>query len=371
MKPIKVLIVDDSVFIRVSISRLLESDPEIDVVGVAKDGREALEKIETLRPDVITLDVIMPVMDGLSALKEIMKTRPTPVVMLSSITRRGARETIAALAYGAIDFIPKPLDVTSPSAVSHIKEELISKVKVAAVSKVGAVSSEVTAEHLRRALRAPTDLFPPPSARQDRLRVAGESIVAIGASTGGPSALQIVLSGLPETFPLGIIIMQHISTGFTEALVERLDKLCHIKIVLAKDREVIEGGKAYIAPAGMNLSILKIGMTLQISLSDDPMLTSNRPSIDFAFQSVARTVAANCCAILLTGMGADGADGMKEIRETGGFTIVQDEATSVIFGMARRAIEMGGVDKVLPLNKITDEINGFAGERLRRLDKAG
>lgn len=369
MSPIKVLIVDDSVFIRVSISRLLDSDPDIKVVGVAKDGREALEKIKTLRPDVVTLDVIMPVMDGLSALKEIMKTRPTPVVMLSSITRRGARETIAALAYGAIDFIPKPLDVTSPSAISHIKEELIAKVKVAAVSKVEAASSEVTAEHLRRAMRAPADLFSPPVSRGDQGRLAGESIIAIGASTGGPSALQIVLAGLPENFPLGLIIIQHISTGFTEALVERLDKFCHIKVAIARNNELIEAGKAYFAPAGSNLRIEKTGTAFQVRLSEDPTFTSIRPSIDVAFQSIARC-AADCCGILLTGMGVDGAAGIKEIRESGGLAIVQNEATSVIFGMARRAVEMGGVDKVLPLNKITDEINGFAGERLRRLDKA-
>lgn len=368
MAPIKVLVVDDSVFIRVSIPRLLESDPDIQVIDVAKDGREAVEKVKALRPDVVTLDVIMPVMDGLTALKKIMQEAPTPVVMLSSITRRGAGETIAALANGAVDFIPKPLDVTSPSAVTKIRDEIVQKVKIAAVSKIGAVSSEVTTEHLRRAMQAPSREAPVPSVSAQA--AARRSVVAMGASTGGPSALQIVLSSLPANFPLGIMVVQHISPGFTEALVERLNSLCAISVKLARDGKEIMPGTAYFAQAGKQLLTHRFGGRLRLNLSNEPEGQPNRPSVDVTFMSVAENCRSRCCGVIFTGMGADGALGMKAIAEQGGLTIAQDEATSVVFGMAGRAIELNAVQKILPLREVAEAVINFAKKQTAELEEA-
>lgn len=370
MKSIKVLVVDDSLFIRASIPRLIKDEPDIEIIDVAKDGREAVEKVKILRPDVVTLDVIMPVMDGLAALKEIMKVAPTPVVMLSSITRRGARETIAALAAGAVDFIPKPLDVASPGAMSRIKDELIQKIKTAAISRVSAVSPEVTAEHLRRAMQVTSvaaQVVPKLKTTEEYSRKA---IVAIGASTGGPSALQIIFSSLPATFPLGIIIVQHISPGFTEALVERLDGLCPIDVKVAEDNEIIKAGTAYFAPPDQHLKVSLFVGNLLVNLDKEPEGQPNRPSVDVTFSSAAEACGSNCCGVILTGMGGDGALGMKKIKEHGGLTIAQNEATSIIFGMARRSIEVGAVDKVLPLSELTAAIVDFAREQTSWAEEA-
>jgi len=364
MKPIRVLVVDDSVFIRVSISRLLEADPDITVIDFAKDGREALEKVKKLRPDVVTMDVIMPVMDGLTALKKIIKEAPTPVVMLSSITRRGARETIAALAYGAIDFIPKPLDLMRPGAINKIRRDLISKVKVAAVSRLNAVSGKPAAEQVRQAAREGTAKL----GRVPAITYEGgrRGVVVMGASTGGPSALQTVLSALPGNFPLGIVAVQHIAVGFTDALVARLNNYSALQVKVAGDIEAVTPGTVLFAGAGKHLKLKDFNGNLVTYYSEEPADASAVPSIDVLFKSVAQNCQAHGCGVILTGMGSDGALGLKAIKDCGGFTLAQDESTSVIFGMAQRAIELDAVDRVLPLQKLSSEIIAFASGYLKR-----
>lgn len=364
MKPIKVLVVDDSVFIRVSISRLLETDPDITVMDFAKDGREAVEKVKKLHPDVVTMDVIMPVMDGLTALKRIIKEAPTPVVMLSSITRRGARETIAALAYGAIDFIPKPLDLMRPGAINKIRQELISKVKVAAVSRINAISDQPISEQMRQAIRLGTSkAMEAPALKYE---AAGRGVVAIGASTGGPSALQLILSALPKNFPLGIVAVQHIAVGFTDALVARLNNYCALQVKVAGDIEALTPGTVLFAKSGKHLKIKDFNGNLVTYYSEEPADAPALPSIDVLFKSVAQNCQADSCGVILTGMGTDGAAGLKAIKDSGGLALAQDEATSVIFGMAANAVELGAVDRLLPLQKLSTEIIAFASRYHKR-----
>ncbi len=299
-----------------------------------------------------------PVMDGLTALKKIIKEVPTPVVMLSSITRRGARETIAALSYGAIDFIPKPLDLMRPGAINKIRQELISKVKMAAVSRIKTVIGRPTSEQIRQAARPETAKIK--KSRAVSYKAAGRGVVAIGASTGGPSALQVILSGLPKNFPLGIVAVQHISAGFTDALVDRLNNYCELQVKVAGDIEAVMPGMVLFAGAGKHLKVKDFNGNLVAYYSEEPAGASTIPSIDVLFKSVAQNCQDTGCGVLLTGMGSDGASGLKAIRDNGGLTLAQDKATSVIFGMAEKAVALGGVEELMPLQGLSSAITAFA-----------
>lgn len=359
MDKIRVLIVDDSLFLRRTLPRLLESDPEIEVVGSAENGSEGLQKVQELRPDVVILDLIMPVMDGLTALRHLMRQTPTPVVMLSATTHEGARETLEALALGAIDFMPKPSGPVSLD-IHTIRAELIHKVKAAYTSNVkSAVDVGATRDRFRAIVEELSQessrivTVPPPRPG----RAGSKRLVAIAASTGGPVALQHLLAGLPTDLNAGLLIVLHIAPGFVQALADRLDSLSPLTVRQAEDGEPITPGLALIAPAGVHLMVVRRDSRLLTRLSSEPTDTLHRPSANVLFYSIADYCAAETCGVVLTGMGDDGALGLCAVHAGGGYTIAQDEATSVVYGMPRRAVELGGADISLPLDQIAAEIS--------------
>lgn len=341
-KEIKVLIVDDSPFMRELISNLLVKDPNVKIAGKAHNGQEALALTLELAPDVITMDIEMPTKDGLAALEEIMKTRPTPVIMLSSYTQSGAEATIKALEKGAIDFIAKPSGLQAVNLVS-LQEELLAKVKAAASARLG---------QQIRVSRSVKPSFDPFLAASRPLR----NLIAIGTSTGGPKALQALVPQLPGDIPAGILIVQHMPPGFTKSLAKRLDGLSQVRVKEAEDGEEIVPGLALIAPGDFHLTVRKNSVgKLTVSLNKESPKSGHRPSVDVMMSSVAQTRLPQV-GVLLTGMGADGAEGMAKIKEAGGYTIAEDASTAVIFGMPRAAIERKAVNKALPLPNIAQEI---------------
>lgn len=352
MKEIRVLVVDDSPFLRRNLPLILESANDITVIGTAANGVEAVEMAKRLRPDVITLDVLMPVMDGITALRQIMLEIPTRVVMLSSMTYEGARQTIEALSIGAVDFITKPSGSVSLD-IANIRQAIIEKVRSAATARLTSIIRRplpVTPESLTKDRCLQQEI--PTSAKKN----VRKELVAIAASTGGPAALQEVLKNLPSDLSAGLVIVQHISEGFTEALAERLSSISPLKIKVSGDHEEIRPGCGFIAPYGMHLEVKRMDGRLYTVLGREPVVSLHRPSADILFSSVAKVCGSSACAVIMTGMGADGALGIKEIREQGGVTIAQDEATSIIFGMPQMAIKNGGIDVVAPLERIAGEI---------------
>lgn len=344
---IRVLIVDDSSFLRRTLPSLLESDPDIKVIGTACDGQQGLDMAKRLRPDVITLDVLMPVMDGLTALKRIMSEVPTPVLMVSSLTTRGSRQTVEALSLGAVDYLPKP---SGPSSldIDRIKKEFIHKIKTVASAKIPSRVKPHIGSGKIVSSYGPI-VFDAPRSQNIRL-------VAIAASTGGPAALQVLLSGIPENFPAGMVIIQHIAKGFTSALAERLNNTVPLEIRVCEDFERIRPGSVLLAPTGRHLRVKHIEGGFYATLTVDPADTLYRPSADILFSSIAKECGAQTCAVIMTGMGRDGAHGIKEIKAAGGITMAQDETSSVIFGMPGAAIKTGGVDRIVPLNYLAQEI---------------
>ncbi len=347
---IKVLIVDDSAFIRILVSDMLKGDPDIEVVGTAKNGRDGLDKIAALKPDIVTLDIEMPVMNGLETLTEIMKLKSAPkVIMISSLTHKGGEVTLKALELGALDFITKPVASTVQYDVQHIKDELISKIKSISKSKglyypgprsgAGTVSSKNKTAYSGSSVSGP------------------KHIVAIGASTGGPKALQEVLTKMPEDMPASVLIVQHMPPGFTKLLSERLDSLSDIYVKEAEDGDELKQGWAYVAPGDchMLISSCRDG-NYRISISKEPPVGGHRPSVSVMMKSVAESGHKSMIAVMMTGMGKDGSEGILKIKEAGGKTIAQDESTSVVFGMPKSAINVGAIDIVAPLDKITTEI---------------
>jgi len=353
---IRVLVVDDSSFLRRNIPALLETDSEIKVVGTAADGREAINMTRKLRPDVITLDVIMPVMDGLTALRYIMREVPTPVVMVSSVTCEGTRQTMKALSLGAVDYISKPSGTTSLD-IGKIRNKLIQKIKTAFACKVKVTAPvDVNAEKFRiiiSKLSAGSTSFPQP-ARE--LSHGEKELIAIAASTGGPAALQIVLESFPSDLSAGLVIVQHIAKGFSQAMAERLNSISPLEIKVSRGNEMVRPGLGLIAPAENHLTVKKIHEKFYTVLDKEPANVLYRPSADVLFGSVAQACGKKACAVIMTGMGKDGAKGIKQIRDRGGTTIAQDEATSIIYGMPKAAIENGGIDIIAPLENISAEI---------------
>jgi two-component system chemotaxis response regulator CheB len=346
-------VVDDSLFLRRNLPRILENDPEIEVVGTAADGIKGLQKVKELRPDVVTLDLTMPVMDGLTALEHIMREAPTPVVIVSAASREGARDTLEALALGAVDFVTKPSGPVSLD-IHTVRDELVEKVKAAYVSRIKVVKGQDLIDFgkpVRSALREPGV-------------VGGKRLVAIAASTGGPMALQHLLTRLPADFNAGLVIVLHIAVGFIQPLVDRLDDLSPITVHEAQDGAPITPGVALISPTGVHLTVAhssagsghRTDVGLVARLNPEPADALHRPSADVLFHSIADCCATETCAVILTGMGNDGASGLRAIHEGGGYTVAQDEATSVVYGMPRRAVELGGVHVSLPLDRIAAEI---------------
>lgn len=347
---IKVLIIDDSAVTRMIFTELISKDPDIEVVGVAHDPIIARDKIRTLKPDVITLDVEMPRMDGLTFLEEIMAKDPLPVVMVSSLTERGCETTIKALELGAVDFVTKPrIDVAT--RLPAIIDEITEKIKTAS----------------RAVVRRPTALKPPPRIGPDAvikpprgraMIQTTDKVVAIGASTGGTEAIKDILLRMPANCP-GIVIVQHMPERFTRLFAERLNRMCTIDVREAQDGDRVIPGHALIAPGNRHMLLKRSGADYHVSIQNGPLVNRHRPSVDVLFRSVARYAGKNAIGVILTGMGDDGARGLKEMKEAGAFTIAQDERTSIIFGMPKEAIRMGGVNKIVSLDRIQDEIISF------------
>ncbi len=345
---IRVLIVDDSAFMRNAIANMLSADPEITIVGKAKDGVEAIEMNEKLNPDVITMDVEMPRMDGISALKHIMNTKPVPVIMVSSLTLEGAKVTIDALEIGAVDFIPKNLSDLSINIVK-IKDVLIQKIKQ--IGKKGLVKK-----------KQPSIISQPKQSETYKIpqRTTGErriSLVAIGTSTGGPKALQEILPKLPKDFPVPIVIAQHMPPNFTGPFAQRLNELSKISVKEASDGDLIENGVAYLAPGYGHMRLKRQkGIEVVASISPDREEFIYRPSVDALMMSVAELFPGRALGVILTGMGNDGCKGLIALKRTGGRVFAQNEETCVIYGMPKAVVDAGIADKVLPLEEIAGEI---------------
>lgn len=353
MDKIRVLVVDDSAVLRRHLPRLLETDPDIEVVGVAANGLEAIEMVKKLRPDVVTLDVLMPVMDGLAALKRIMAEAPTAVIMVSVTTQEGARETVAALAAGALDVVSKESS-RLPAEAGEKRRELLQKVRMAHAARPKIVQTAESARNKFRLLREESLRARPATGplRDGRAR----SVIAIAASTGGPAALQSIIPQLPANLNAGIVIVQHISSGFTQALAERLDGMSELRVREAGDGDPILPGLALIAPAGIHMVARRTAGRLVVGLQNEPAGTLHCPAADVLFHSLAGCAGVETCGIVLTGMGDDGAQGLRAIREAGGWTIAQDEASAIIYGMPRRAVELGGACISAALDQMPQEI---------------
>ena len=337
-----VLVVDDSAFMRKAISMMLGDDPEIEVVGTARDGIDAIEKVKLLHPDLMTLDVEMPRMDGITALKKIMKENPLPVLMVSSLTVEGARATIDALSAGAVDFIPKQLSYVSLD-ITKIKDELVAKVKAIAKNKLRAYSRPYT--NRVSALKRPS-----------LLKMNAAQIVTIGISTGGPFSLQKVVPALPVDFPVPVAIVQHMPPQFTKSLADRLDSISRLEVCEAEDGMDLTRGKVYIAPGGLHMKFRRTGGIPKVVISKDPGDTLHRPSVDVMFSSANEVFEGRVLAAVMTGMGHDGLDGARLIKESGGKIIAQDEETSVVYGMPKSIVDAELADAILPLDAIASAL---------------
>jgi two-component system chemotaxis response regulator CheB len=349
MNKTRVLVVDDSAFMRRTLPGLLADDPSIVVVGTAADGEEGVRLVKELRPDVVTMDVLMPVMDGLTALKHIMAEAPTPVVMVSSVTSEGAQATLEALSLGAVDFVTKPSGPVSLD-IAVMQRELLRKIKLAA-------GVDVTRQRFADLLKGmKVDRLSRPTAPAPRAGARDKRLVAIGCSTGGPAALQVLLPNLPGDLGASVLIVQHIAAGFTRPLAARLDGLSAITVCEAEDDMPVTPGVALISPADVHMTVARRGGVLRVRLGEEPAGTAHRPSVDVLFRSIAACCAAEACGVILTGMGDDGALGMRDMHDNGAWTLAQDEASSVIYGMPRRALELGGVSLSLALEDMAAEI---------------
>jgi two-component system chemotaxis response regulator CheB len=334
---VRVLVVDDSALMRKLIPQILQSDPSIQVVGTAMDGNFGLKKIEDLKPQVITLDLEMPGMGGLEMLKEIMRKHRLPVIVVSSHSTEGASVTLQALSLGAFDFVAKPHDVSA--RMPEIARELISKIKVAAQSR--GVQLPLMTHEFPRVEKAATPAAGGPT-----------RVVAIGVSTGGPHALQYVLSQLPADFPGTILVVQHMPEGFTEMFARRLDEICAISVKEAQSGDLLLPGRALICPGSRHLKAKKLPLGNVAVLTDDPRVNGHRPSADVLFKSVAEEFGSTTLAVIMTGMGEDGAEGMGAVKAAGGMTIAQNEESCVVFGMPKAAIERGYAVRIVSLDAL-------------------
>jgi two-component system chemotaxis response regulator CheB len=337
---IRVVVVDDSPFMRKILTRMLEKDPGIQVVETAANGEEAIEKIEKIRPDVVTLDIEMPVMNGIEALKKIMATNPLPVVVLSAISKEGADVTMEALNLGACDFMTKDMSDGLLGMASK-ENELISKVKDVAKKRVRFLTRRL--ELIKKPLLINRD------------RRTKHAILSIGASTGGPPALQHILTSFPQDFPVPVVIAQHMPKLFTQSFAQRLNSLSQIEIKEAEDREPLRPGVALIAPGDVHMGLKKNGKDVTVEFVKDTKYIY-RPSVDLLMLSTAQIYDSSAIGVILTGMGNDGLVGLKELKRKNGLVIAQDEETCVVYGMPKAVVNANIADAVLPIDKISEEI---------------
>ncbi|MFL6436313.1 MAG: chemotaxis response regulator protein-glutamate methylesterase [Terriglobales bacterium] len=337
---VRVLVVDDSALMRKLIPHILARDPQIEVVGTAMDGSFGLKKIEELKPDVITLDLDMPRMDGMETLRQITRSCRLPVVVVSAHTVNGASATFKALSLGAFDFVPKPSE-TSRAGMESIAEQLVAKVKVAAQS--GAATAPMVLPEKLRGKKSKQPSQQPPT-----------KIVAIGISTGGPNALQYVLSQLPGDFAGTILVVQHMPEGFTEMFAQRLNECCAIDVKEAHSGDVLLAGRALICPGNRHLRVRRMPLGDVAVLGDDEKVNGHRPSVDVLFQSVAQEFGSKAMGLLMTGMGEDGAEGLGSVKAAGGLTVAQDEYSCVVFGMPKAGIERGHAMRVVSLDSLAN-----------------
>ncbi len=361
---IRILVVDDSPFMRKTLQKMLEEAPDLRVVATARDGLDALEKIQEHKPDIVTLDIEMPRMDGLSCLKKIMADHPMPVLMVSSLTQEGARTTLEALSIGALDFIPKENSYASMS-ILQIQHDLQEKVRrLASSPRFHRPPSAPGAPGPAPVVHAPVALPHRPAALPKVPVPAGASLAStpqadllvIGSSTGGPKALQDILPTLPANLPVPCLIVQHMPSTFTKPFADRLDGLCQVHVKEAEQGEPLKAGTVYIAPGGIHLTYGPRGPKGCIELSPEPVGSLHRPSVDVLFLSVAELFRGQVLAGILTGMGADGAKGMEQLKLRGAYTFAESEESCVVYGMPRAAVERGCVDVVAPLSEIPGQI---------------
>ena len=354
---VRVLIVDDSSFFRRQIQKLLESDKDIEIAGIARDGKEAIEQTLALKPDVITMDIEMPVMDGIQATKEIMRQCPTPVLMFSSLTTQGAKSTLEALDAGALDFIPKRFEDISKN-IEEVKRNLCTKVREIGRSrnssrsfpKSGSVHSTVSVPGTSRKTNSGLAASP------TTLKKGTVHLVAIGTSTGGPVALQEVLTHLPSTLNVPLLLIQHMPGTFTPTFAARLDQICDIRVKEAEDGDVLKPGTAYLAPGGKQMTVQKRGSETRLCIRESAPSDNYKPCIDITYKSIAELCKADVVAIILTGMGHDGCEGAKELKRKGAVVWAQDKETSIIYGMPAAVADAGIADKILPLHRISSAI---------------
>jgi two-component system chemotaxis response regulator CheB len=337
-RKIRVLIVDDSAIVRKMLAEALAGEPDLEVVGTAPDPYVARDKILSLRPDVLTLDIEMPRMDGLTFLKKLMRFHPLPVIVISSLAQSSSQIALEALQCGAVEVLAKP---GGPYSVGELRHDLPHKVRAAASARVGQAKPQMA---------DPTPGFPLALAS-----ASSSTVIAIGASTGGTEAIREVLAALPQNMP-GIVIVQHIPAVFSTAFANRLDGLSKLRVKEAADGDRVTAGLALVAPGNFHMTLHKAGGEYRVSILDGPRVCYQRPSVDVLFESVAQAAQSDAIGAILTGMGSDGAQGMLKMKRAGARTLAQDEASCVVFGMPREAIRMGAVDKIAPLDRMAAEL---------------
>ena len=347
MSKIKVAIIDDSALVRQIFLSIIESDPELEVVFTANDPVFALEKMKSKQPDVIILDVEMPRMDGISFLRKIMSENPVPVIICSTLTETNSPTFHKAIQYGAIEVLAKPV-IGMKDFLQETAGLIKDKIKAA---------SKANLKTIKNYIKYKDEEIPNKTVLQSNLETT-DKVIAIGTSTGGTIALEFILSNLDSNLP-GIVIVQHMPEKFTASFAERLNKISRLDIREAKDKDRILNGTALIAPGNKHMSVKKTGAKYYVDISDGPLVSRHRPSVDVLFRSVAKNVAQNAVGIIMTGMGDDGSSGLKEMRDAGAFTVAQDEESSVVFGMPKEAIKKNAVDKILSLSEIPSFITRY------------
>jgi two-component system chemotaxis response regulator CheB len=348
---IKVLVIDDSALVRQTLCEILNSDPGIQVIATAADPILAAERLRTVVPDVITLDVEMPRMDGLTFLQKLMSQHPIPVVMCSSLAESGSETALKALEYGAVDIITKP-KLGTKQFIEESRVRICDAIKGAAAARLGPMRAMRTMKEISPKYTADVIMEKP---NTKAMIQTTEKVVVVGASTGGTEALKVFLEMLPEDTP-GIVIVQHMPENFTAAFAKRLDATCRVTVKEAQDNDTIVRGRALIAPGNHHALLKRSGARYYVEIKDGPLVSRHRPSVDVLFRSAARYAGRNAVGVIMTGMGDDGARGMREMYDAGAITIAQDEATCVVYGMPCEAVKQGGVHKITPLQHIAAEV---------------